>query len=125
MNLIITSDHGMAEVDKVIELDRYLNSSLYTKYGGSPVYNIDPKPGMSVFLPPANVVCEGYVFTPVYHSVHKGGGVSQHAMGQQYTPPGQTPPRADTPQPDTPRQTPPRQTAPPPRADTPPRIRSM
>ena len=26
-------------------------------------------------LPPANVVCEGYVFTPVSHSVHRGGGV--------------------------------------------------
>ena len=31
------------------------------------------------FLPPANVVCEGYVFTPVCHSVHRGGlhGCSQ------------------------------------------------
>ena len=26
-------------------------------------------------LPPANVVCEGYVFTHVCHSVHRGGGV--------------------------------------------------
>ena len=26
------------------------------------------------FLPPANEVCEGYVFTPVCHSVHGGGG---------------------------------------------------
>ena len=26
-----------------------------------------------VFLPPANVVCEGYVFTHVCHSVHRGG----------------------------------------------------
>ena len=26
------------------------------------------------FLPPANKVCEGYVFTPVCHSVHRGGG---------------------------------------------------
>ena len=25
-------------------------------------------------LPPANEVCEGYVFTPVCHSVHGGGG---------------------------------------------------
>ena len=25
------------------------------------------------YLPPANVVCEGYVFTPVCHSVHGGG----------------------------------------------------
>ena len=28
-----------------------------------------------LFLPPANDVCEGYVFTPVSHSVHRGGGV--------------------------------------------------
>ena len=27
------------------------------------------------FLPPANVVCEGYVFTDVCHYVHGGGGV--------------------------------------------------
>ena len=26
-----------------------------------------------VFLPPANEVCEGYVFTPVCHSVHRAG----------------------------------------------------
>ena len=30
------------------------------------------------FLPPANEVCEGYVFTRVCHSVR--GGVSQHAL---------------------------------------------
>ena len=34
-----------------------------------------------MFLPSANEVCEGYVFTPVCHSVHSrvGGVVSQHA----------------------------------------------
>ena len=33
------------------------------------------------FLPPANEVCEGYVFTRVCHSVHGGGRVvSQHAL---------------------------------------------
>ena len=26
------------------------------------------------FLPPANEICEGYVFTGVCHSVHRGGG---------------------------------------------------
>ena len=26
-----------------------------------------------VFLPPANEVCEGYVFTPVCHSIHRAG----------------------------------------------------
>ena len=30
---------------------------------------------LSKFLPPANVVCEGYVFTPVCDSVKGGGGV--------------------------------------------------
>ena len=29
------------------------------------------------FLPSANEVCEGYVFTGVCHSVHRGGGVSR------------------------------------------------
>ena len=28
-----------------------------------------------LFLPPSNEVCEGYVFTGVCHSVHRGGGV--------------------------------------------------
>ena len=73
------------------------------------------------FLPSGNVVCEGYVFTPVCHSVHRGGGGvclsacwDTHPLGRptqvdpsRQTPPGQTPPWADTP-----RQTehPPRQT---------------
>ena len=37
-------------------------------------------------LPPANVVCEGYVFTRVCHSVHKGGGgvLSQYALQVVY-----------------------------------------
>ena len=36
---------------------------------------------LNKLLPPANEVCEGYVFTRVCHSVHKGGGVvSQHAL---------------------------------------------
>ena len=59
-------------------------------------------------LPPANKVCEGYVFTPVCHSV-QGGGVSlcacwdTHPSWEQTPPPGadtprkQTPPRADIP----------------------------
>ena len=29
--------------------------------------------GGANLLPPANEVCEGYVFTPVSHSVHRGG----------------------------------------------------
>ena len=39
---------------------------------------------MFLFLPPANEVCEGYVFTRVSHSVHRGGGgvwyPSMHCM---------------------------------------------
>ena len=42
-------------------------------------------------LPPANEVCEGYVFTPVCHSVH-GGCLPQCMLGytprQEQTPPG-------------------------------------
>ena len=33
-----------------------------------------------IFLPPANKVCEGYVFARVCHSVRGGGVVSQHAL---------------------------------------------
>ena len=33
-----------------------------------------------VWLPPANKVCKGYVFTPVCHSVH-GGGISGPGLG--------------------------------------------
>ena len=33
------------------------------------------KRNFCVLLPPANEVCEGYVFTGVCHSVHRGGGV--------------------------------------------------
>ena len=46
-------------------------------------------------LPPANEVCEGYIFTPVSHSVHKGRGwcLPQRMLGY---PPG---PEADTPPP--------------------------
>ena len=43
-------------------------------------------------LPPANKVCEGYVFTPVCHFVHGG------YLGLiRYTPPAGTPPWAGTP----------------------------
>ena len=73
-------------------------------------------------LPPANEVCEGYVFTPVCHSVHRGG-VCLSACWD-------TPPRADTPQEQTPQsrhpweQTSPQEQTPPgrrhPGANTPP-----
>ena len=41
-------------------------------------------------LPPANNVCEGYVFTRVCHSVHGGGDIWLSAWWD-------TPPGADTP----------------------------
>ena len=34
---------------------------------------LSPVPLLSPLLPPANEVCEGYVFTGVCHSVHRGG----------------------------------------------------
>ena len=55
--------------------------------------------------PPANEVCEGYVFTCVCHSVHGGGGVCLNAC---WDPPSgaDTPPRSRPPA----EQTPPEQT---------------
>ena len=62
--------------------------------------------------PPANEVCEGYVFTCVCHSVHGWVSASMHAgiTPQEQTPPSprsrppaeQTPPRANTPREQTP-----------------------
>ena len=48
----------------------------------------------STSLPPANEVCEGYVFTPVCHSVHRGGGVhgQVHLSPAPPLPPGQVHP---------------------------------
>ena len=48
------------------------------------------------FLPSANEVCEGYVFTRVFHSFHGGGSASVHAGIPHFRsrhPPG-APPRA-------------------------------
>ena len=43
------------------------------------------------FLPPANEVYEGYVFTRTCHSVHRGG-IPACTTGHMTRPPGQTPP---------------------------------
>ena len=51
------------------------------------------------FLPPANKVCEGYVFTPVGHSVHRGGGSAPVHAGMHTPPLG---PEADPPRPPPP-----------------------
>ena len=82
---------------------------------------------VKTFLPPATKLGQGYVFTGVCDSVHRGACLPQHILG--CNPPGADPPEADTPQ----EQTPPKADIPrsrPPRADTPPRkacweIRSM
>ena len=44
-----------------------------------------------LFIPPANEVCDGYVFTPVCHSVHRRRGCLPQCM-LRYTHPGQTTP---------------------------------
>ncbi|CAG2115363.1 unnamed protein product, partial [Medioppia subpectinata] len=46
-NLIVLSDHGMAEIrsERVIKLNEFLNASWYDMYGASPVWSIQPKPG--------------------------------------------------------------------------------
>ena len=49
------------------------------------------------FLPPANEVCEGYAFTPVCHSVHKGGRPRQVPPSGRYSPWARTPPGRYTP----------------------------
>ena len=63
-------------------------------------------PHFEILLPPANEVCEDYVFTRVCHSVHGGGGGEYldrypppgqvHPLGQVHSPAG-TPPWAGTP----------------------------
>ncbi|KAA8583350.1 hypothetical protein FQN60_015896 [Etheostoma spectabile] len=47
VNLIVTSDHGMAQLspDKIIELDEYVSRDLYTWVDKSPVVGILPKEG--------------------------------------------------------------------------------
>ena len=65
------------------------------------------------YLPPANVVCEGYVFTGVCLSTRGGGSASVHA--------GMSPQEADPPQEAHPpkRQTPPKKQTLPQEADPP------
>lgn len=47
VNLIVTSDHGMAQLspEKIIELDEYVSRDLYTWVDKSPVVGIMPKEG--------------------------------------------------------------------------------
>ena len=46
INLVITSDHGMREVEHYISVDEYVNPDTYTHYGETPVWNIVPKEGI-------------------------------------------------------------------------------
>ena len=77
------------------------NTSKYLKNENEVIFSENP----NVLLPPANVVCEGYVFTPVCDFVNGGGLGSPPGKD---TPTNQTPPRDQTPQ-----------TRPPPGPDTP------
>jgi len=45
INIIITSDHGMTDITNAVNLDLYVDPSLYDHFGGSPVHNIKPKAG--------------------------------------------------------------------------------
>ena len=74
-----------------------------------------------VLLPPANEVCEGYVFTPVCHSVHRGcipacngSDTPQEDTPKDDTPPGRnqedTPPRPEDTHPGRNQEDPPRKT---------------
>ncbi|XP_077976984.1 ectonucleotide pyrophosphatase/phosphodiesterase family member 5-like [Glandiceps talaboti] len=60
MNLIITSDHGMAELDKsrVIKLDEYVNRDLYDYVDHTPVAALnphDPKNTLTVYRAISNI----------------------------------------------------------------------
>lgn len=50
VNLIVTSDHGMAQLstDYIIELDEYVSRDLYTWVDKSPVVGILPKEGITL-----------------------------------------------------------------------------
>jgi len=50
LNIILTSDHGMTGTNEDVYIDDYVDSSLYTWYGGSPVANVLPKPGTVLFV---------------------------------------------------------------------------
>ncbi len=50
MNIIVTSDHGMADIKHQIYVNDYVDPDLYTVYGGSPFWNVLPKPGWKLYL---------------------------------------------------------------------------
>ena len=112
-----------------------VEAHLTAAVGRTPLQRMIPGPGIdterskfhisdSILLPPANEVCEGYVFTGVCLSTGWGGGVCPIACWD--TPPGTRGrhppgPEADTPWADTPLgQPPPGQTPPQDQRQTPP-----
>ena len=63
------------------------NPVSFPKYGmGLPIF-----PSAIDFYRPQRS-CEGYIFTPVRHSVHGGGGLSQCMLGYHPPEPGTAPP---------------------------------
>ncbi|KAK2148499.1 hypothetical protein NP493_3051g00000 [Ridgeia piscesae] len=48
INIIITSDHGMAQIKSSIKIDDTVNSSTYKVYGSSPIWNIMPSDGKNL-----------------------------------------------------------------------------
>ena len=49
INIVLTSDHGMSQMKADVYLDDYVDSSLYSFFGDSPVVNILPKAGTLQF----------------------------------------------------------------------------
>lgn len=48
-NIIITSDHGMQQINNITYMEDYVSSDLYDAYGGSPIFSVQPKASMSFF----------------------------------------------------------------------------
>lgn len=71
MNLIILSDHGMAEInaDRIIELDKFVDRKLYDMYGASPLWNILPHAGQEVFQKLLNASRTNHFFVYAKDSV--------------------------------------------------------
>lgn len=50
MNIIITSDHGMVDAENVINLDEFVDPSLYRIFQSDPVANVLPNEGWCYFI---------------------------------------------------------------------------
>ena len=78
----------------VIKCLSYADLFMPCKHSNTGRPTLEIRPMISRFLPPANEVCEGYVFTGVCLA---RGGVWQTPPGQVHLPRAGTPPWADTP----------------------------